>query len=132
MPEIWYELGYLEDGRTKIFERTLDEKLPVEEDKRLFHCQGCLDEASEHDWETEEIGEAEIVEGPDAWTMYCQRCKTEVKFGWTEPNRLGFLVPVSNLSDDIHHIWIDPGFQHRQESSQNLLIPRVRKSRSAS
>jgi hypothetical protein len=131
-PEIWYELGYLEDGCTKIFERTLDEKLPVEGDERLFRCQDCLEEASEYAWETEEVGEGEIVEGPDAWMMYCHRCKTEAEFGWTEPDQQGFLVPVSNVGDDIHHIWIDPGFQLRQESSQNLLTPRVRKSRSTS
>jgi hypothetical protein len=39
---------------------------------------------------------------------------------------------VSSVDDDIHQIWIDPGFQHRQESSQNLLTPRVRKSRPTS
>jgi len=131
-PEIWYELGYLDEGRVKFFERKPDDRLPVEGDKWLFHCQGCLDEASEHDWETKQVGEAEIVEVPDAWMMYCHRCKTEAEFGWTEPDQQGFLVPVSNVDDDIHKIWIDPGFQHRQESSQNLLKPRVRKSRSTS
>jgi hypothetical protein len=129
--EIWHELGYLEDGRSKIYDRTLVDRQPVEGAKRLFHCQGCLDEASEYDWETVEVGEPQTVEGPDAWMVYCHRCKTEIEFGWTEPDRKGFLVPVSNFSDGIHHVWGDPGFQYRQESSQNLLRPRPRKSRSA-
>ena len=127
-PEIWQELGYLDDGRSKVYDRVLVDKLPIERVKRLFHCQDCLDEASEYDWETEQV-EAETVEGPDAWMMFCYRCKTETQFGWTEPDRQGLLVPVSNFNDDFHHIWVDPGFQYRQESAQNLVKYPGRNSR---
>jgi len=116
MPETWDELGYLDDGRSKIYERTLVEKLPVEEIKRKIHCQGCADEASENDWETEQVGDAETIQGPDAWRMYCHRCNTEVPFGWTAPDRQGFLVPMSTLKDEPRQVWVDPGFEYQQTS----------------
>ena len=132
LPEIWHELGYLDEGRSKIFERASVERLSVEEGKRLFFCQNCLDDAAtEHDWETEQVGEAEIVEGPDAWMMYCHRCKTEAQFGWTETDRRGFLVPVSNLNNGPHHIWVDPGIEHRQTARVTSITPSTRNSRSA-
>lgn len=61
--------------------------------------------------------------------MFCYSCKTETQFGWTEPDRQGFLVPISNSGDGIHHIWVDPGFQYRQEATQNLAKSRGRNSR---
>lgn len=112
--ERWEELGYLDDGWSKRFDRTRLEELPIEELEDRVHCQDCLDDASKNDWQTEEIADAEIIEGADAWMLFCNRCNIEVPFGWTQPNREGNIIPLSDLNQGSQQIWRDPGFDHRK------------------
>jgi hypothetical protein len=110
--ERWQEWGPLKDNHTWHYE--FKEKVGKNEDDEVQPGDPgeFAEDESASEPEEYEIYEAHIDRESDEFYVNCANCDREVKFGWSLPDRRGFILPVEFSDFVAVESWPDPKYIH--------------------
>ena len=100
-----------EEHHFEVIETEEIENDDIENDDEEIFCAKCYSNADESDWEQTDDEVCEIKD--DGFWVRCAKCKREIQFGWSHPDRGGRIWPVECNDFNPWKCWPEPRYKEQ-------------------